>query len=135
MNTYVVAILCGLGLAAGTSLAQENPPPEAPPQPPPPQERPANPQQQVDVSDAEVQKFAEIFVDVQDTRDELSRELQDTESPQNAQQVQERMRQAITETIQEHGWNVQKYNRIATAINNDPEMREDALEIIDNLSS
>lgn len=143
MNVYVLTALCGLGLAAGSSLAQENPPPQQPPQPPPPQEREApppppsqtQPQQQVDVSDAEMQKFAEIYVDVQETRDELSSQLRETESQESAQEIQARMRDAITDTIEQHDWSVEKYNRVATAINNDPDMREEALERINDLSS
>lgn len=140
MKARILTVLCGIGLAAGGSLAQETPAPQDPPQPPPPQERQAPPpppqmQPQVDVSDAEVEKFAEIYVDVQETREDLTRELQEAQSPENAQEVQALMRNAITETIREHGWDVEKYNRVATAINSDPETREEALDIINNLST
>ncbi|MEX0707473.1 MAG: DUF4168 domain-containing protein [Woeseia sp.] len=139
MKNSMLATMCIAGLASGSALAQGQQPSQQPPPPPPPQQQaPQMPQQQqqtVDVSDAELQKFARIYVDVQKTRDELSSELSGTESQEQAQEIQARMRSAIMQTIEDHDWSIEQYNRVATAISSDPDMREEALEIINNLSS
>ncbi len=133
MKNSTLATMCIAGLASGSALAQQPPPP-----PPPQQQAPQMPQQQqqaVDVSDAELKKFAKIYVDVQKTRDELSSELTGTESQEKAQEIQARMRSAIVQTIEDNDWSIEQYNRVATAISGDPDMREEALKIISNLSS
>lgn len=139
MKNSMLATMCIAGLASGSALAQGQQPSQQPPPPPPPQQQaPQMPQQQqqtVDVSDAELKKFAKIYVDVQKTRDELSSELSGTESQEQAQEIQARMRNAIVQTIEDHDWSIEQYNRVATAISSDPDMREEALEIINNLSS
>lgn len=141
MKISLLATMCAAGLVSGSALAQGQQQQQQPPPPPPPQQQeqaPQMPQQQqqtVDVSDADLQKFAEIYVDVQKTRDELSGELSGTESQEQAQEIQARMRNAIVQTIEDHDWSLDQYNQVATAISSDPDMREEALEIINDLSS
>lgn len=142
MKTHLVITAAVFGMATGISPAQERP--EQPPQPPappqqsqtpPPQPPPPAQQQAVDVSDTQLQKFAQIYVDVADIRDSLSGDLNQAENQQEAQQIQTRMRDQIISVIEDHGWSLDQYNRIANTISNNPELRNEALQLIDNLSS
>jgi len=119
--------LCALGLAAsGAGLAQM----QQPAPPPDPAEQPA-----AEVSDADLQKFAEIYVDVETTRAELAEELNAAEEPVPAEQAQVRLQQELVATIEQHGWSVDRYNRVATAISNDPEKRDKTVELINKIVS
>ena len=126
--TRKLATLCTLaafGFAATGALAQT----EDPTLPPEAMEEAAT------VTDEELQKFAEIYVEVETTRNELAEEMTTAESNEEAQEVQSRFEEQLIATIEEHGWSVDEYNRVATAISNDPEKREKAVELINRLVS
>lgn len=144
--------LCALFLAGGAAHAQEQPSPPPPPPsqqqqptpPPPPsqqQQQPTPPpgpqqqQQQVQVSESDIQKFAEIYIEVEEARNELSDEMNEAANQEEAQEIQARMQEEIVATIADHGWSVSRYNEVATAISNDPELRSEALDLINELSS
>jgi hypothetical protein len=143
----IIPSACVIFLAGAAAHAQEQPPPPPPqqqqptPPPPPPQQQQQTPppgmnqQQQVSVSDSDVRKFAEIYVEVEEKRNELTGEMNAAESQEDAQDIQARMQEKIVETIADHGWSVARYNEIATAISNDQELRTQALELISELSS
>lgn len=121
---HLIAIIAGLGVAAGSGalLAQQQPP--QPPQPG---------MQQTQVSNTDVRKFAEIYVDVEQTRDLLSREMAEAESQQEAQEIQARMQEEIVATIENNGWSVERYNTVANAISSDPQLREQAIALIERV--
>lgn len=141
--------LCALFLAGGVAHAQEQPSPPPPPPsqqqptpPPPPsqQQQPTPPpapqqQQQVQVSESDIQKFAEIYIEVEEARNELSEEMNEAATQEEAQDIQARMQEQIVATIADHGWSVSRYNQVATAISNDAELRSEALDLINELSS
>jgi hypothetical protein len=137
---------CALVLAGGLAFAQGQQPATPPepqqqqPTPPPPQQQQQQPtmpgqQQTVSVSDSDIQKFAEIYVEVEETRNELTLEMNEASSQEEAQEIQTRMQQEIVAAIADHGWSVDRYNDVATAISNDPELRTQALDLINELSS
>jgi uncharacterized protein HemX len=117
-----LAAALGLALSAG-ALAQQQPP-----QPTTPQQAPEA--QQVDVGDEEVRKFAEIYVEVEQTRAEIAQELSNAADQQEAQDIQVRAQEEIVTTIEDRGWSVEQFNQVANAINNDPELRQQAVEHI-----
>ncbi len=138
--TVTIPSLCALFLAGGAAHAQEQPSP--PPPPPSQQQQPTPPpppsqqqQQQVQVSDSDIKKFAEIYLEVEEARNELSDEMNNAANQEEAQEIQARMQQEIVATIADHGWSVSRYNQVATAISNDPELRSEALDLINELSS
>lgn len=114
---YASTFLIAMAFSLGTTLAFANPP--TPPQ-----------LQQADISDAKLEKFAEIYVDVETTRNRISTELQEVEDPQEAQKIQQRMRDEIIATIEDHGWTLDEYNMTAQAISSDQAMKERALQLI-----
>jgi hypothetical protein len=125
MKHSIVAAITGLGLVAGSSLlfAQQQPaqtPPAA---------------QQSQVGDQEVQKFAEIYVEIEKTRSELAREMANAETQEQAQDIEVRMQDEMIATIQDSGWSVDQYNQVANAITNDPQLREEALSHIKQMGT
>lgn len=121
--------LCALGLAAG-SIGPATAQVEQPAPPPDPAQQPA-----VDVSDADMQKFAEIYVDVETTRVQVAEEMNAADEEVAAEEAQVRLHQELASTIEEHGWTVDRYNQVATAISNDPEKRDKTVELINQLVS
>lgn len=120
MKHSIVAAITGLGLFAGSSLlvAQEQVP-QSPPA-----------VQQSEVGEPEVRKFAEIYVEIEKARSELSEEMANAESEEDAKALEAQMQDEIVAKIEDSGWSLAEYNQVAHAINNDPALREQALEHI-----
>jgi Domain of unknown function (DUF4168) len=119
---------CIFALAAGgATLAQTQEP--APPAPPPAE------QAVTEVTDADMQKFAEIYVDVETKRAEVTEELNGAEEPVPAEEAQVRLQEELVATVEEHGWSVDQYNKVATAISNDPAKRDKTVELINRMIS
>lgn len=126
MKKFLLPFIALSFATAGTAIAA----PTAPPPPPAQQQQPT-----MNVSSADVEKFAEIYVDVETTRSELASEMAGATDPEEAQKVQARMRDEIIGTIEDHGWSLNKYNEVAQAITADPELKEQALDLINQKSS
>jgi hypothetical protein len=119
--------LCALALAAGSaSLAQaQDPAPAAPPAE----------EATTEVSDADMQKFAEIYVNVEAKRVQVTEEMSASGETVPPEEAQGRLQQELVATIEQHGWSVDRYNRVATAISNDPAKRDKTLKIINRIVS
>jgi DNA-directed RNA polymerase specialized sigma54-like protein len=101
-------------------------------------EQPAPPpveQEATQVTDADMQKFAEIYVDVETKRAEIADELNASVEPVPAEEAQVRLQEELVATVEEHGWSVDQYNQVATAISNDPEKRDKTVELINQMIS
>lgn len=124
MKHSIVAAITGLGLiVTGAPLLAQEQAPQTPPG-----------MEQAQVGEPEVEKFAEIYVEIEKTRSELSQEMENVEDEQEAQDIQGRMQEKIVSTIQESGWTMEQYNQVAQAINNDPQLRERAINHIKQMS-
>lgn len=113
---------------APAALAQQ---PAEPPAPPP---AAAAPEQAIEVSDQEIETFATIYVDLQETADKFEQEMAKVESEQEAQEVQTKMQQESIETLDKHGWTPDQFNRVAQAVNQNPELIEKTLKLIEDKS-
>lgn len=125
----LLSSICTLTLTAGgASFAQTET------QPAPPMEPPAT-QEATEVSDSDMQKFAEIYVDVETKRAEIADEFNAAEEPVPAEEAQVRLQEELVATVEEHGWSVDQYNKVASAISNDPEKRDKTVELINQMIS
>ena len=124
MKHSIIAAVTGLGLIAGSGLLLAQ-------QPPPPQ--PAA--EQAEVGEQDVRKFAEIYVEIEATRTQLSREMANAETQEQAQDIQARMQDEIIAKIEDNGWSMTQYNQVANAINNDPQLREQAISHIKQMGT
>lgn len=125
MNRLIISIIAGLGLLTGSALLHAQQQPEAPPSPG---------TEQTEISYAEVRKFAEIYVDVEETRSKLSQQMADAPNAQQAQDIQTRMQDEVVSTIEDHGWSWAHYNQVANVISNDAELRRRAINLIEEIS-
>lgn len=135
MKKSIIGAVAGLGLAAGSLALAQQQPPQTPPQQPQQPSTPPPATQATEVSDSDVRKFAEIYVSVEETRNELSQKMNQAEDRQEAQEIQAEMHSEIVSTIQDHGWSLGRYNQVATAISEDPELRQRAMDAIEQIGS
>jgi uncharacterized protein DUF4168 len=118
----------GIALLAATALALGS---AALAQPGPDRAAPGVPQSQdVQVSDADLEKFADIYVDLQDTADEYETRLAQAKNESEAQELQSRMQKESVDKVAKRGWTPEHYVTVAQAINADPDLAQKALALI-----
>lgn len=128
----LIAFLSMAAVGLATAQARQGPPEQAQE----PATAPDREQQQSDnVTEEELQTFAQIYVEVETTRTELSEEMTEADTPEAAQDIQTKFEEEMVATIEKHGWSIDDYNRVATAISNDAEKREKAVELINRIVS
>ena len=132
MKTRFIAAISALAMAPLLAMAQ-TPPPGQPQTNPPPPPAPAPAPEAQKVKEADLTKFAQIYVDVQQTREEMSVEMSQAQTQEEAREVQLKMQEEIERTIQDHGWTVDKYNQTATMINANPDQRDEVLDMVSSL--
>lgn len=95
----------------------------------------APPAQDIEVSDGELETFAEAHLEVQEIRQEMDQAIQSAEDREAAQAIQKQANQEMAAVIQdEHEMEVNRYRQIAQAINQDQELRQKFQTIIDELT-
>jgi hypothetical protein len=116
----LVAIISAatLGLSASV-FAQE------PAGPPVSREAPAQ------VSDAEIQTFADIYVDLQETANKYEAAMSGAKNEQEARNVQTRMQEESLATVARRGWTAERYLTVAEAINANPALLQKARRLIE----
>lgn len=123
-----LSLLAGAFALAPAVLAQQ---PTEPPAPPP---AAAEPQQSIEVSDQDIETFATIYVDLQETASKFEQEMAEVQSEQEAQEVQTKMQEESIEKLDKHGWTPDQFNRVAQAVNQNPELIEKTLQLIEDKS-
>lgn len=78
----------------------------------------------IDVSDAEVQAFANAMVDVQELGQEWTEKMQETDNQEELSSMQEQAQKEMISAIESHDMTVEEYNEIATAAQQDPELAQ-----------
>jgi glucose/arabinose dehydrogenase len=121
--------LCGTAFAqqpgAGTTPpdAQE---PQQQAQPPAPQPGPAP--GAAEVSDEQLERFADAYTEVAQLRDEYTQQIIQAEDPDRATELQQEANERMIEAVEEKGLSVGEYNMIAEAMDRDPELQERVLQ-------
>ncbi len=86
---------------------------------------------QAAVSDADIETFAAIYVDLLDTATKAESELQAAKSEEEAQQIRTRVQSESVEKVAKRGWTPEKFNSVGDAINADPVLTEKAVRLIE----
>lgn len=113
LMTFSIALAIG-----GAVYAQYD---EAPP--------PAEPEQ-TDVSDQELQQFAEAQTEISSIQQDFSARLQGVDDPEEAHELQVEANEKMTDAVEDAGLDVESFNRIAMAVQNDPELQEQLTDMI-----
>lgn len=118
-NTLLAALL-GLGLASGLQ-AQEAPATEA--QPSAESALPALPEAATNFSDEDLQRFVDVQPELQSVRMDYASRLEQAEDADAAAQLQEEAGQEMVAVLEENEMDVDIYNQIAMAIQQDETLR------------
>jgi hypothetical protein len=124
MERTTIALLAATVLAfAGPAMAQPRTDRAAPPAPP---------SQNVQISDADLETFADIYVDLRETAEKFEAELAAAGSEDEALKVQSRMQEESVEKVTRRGWTPERYVATAQTINADPALADKTLALIDD---
>ena len=122
MERPIIAIVATLALTcAGNALAQRPADREAPPT----QTRGAQA-----LSDSDLEKFADIYVELEHTADKFQSQLSAAKTDAEAQDVQSRMQVESTAVVSKRGWTPERFVAVGDAINADHGLAEKTLKLI-----
>ena len=107
--------------AAQVSLAQQ--PREAPPS--------ARTPAATTVSDADLETFASIYVDLLETASKFEAELEAAKSDEQALEIRGRAQTESIAKVEQRGWTPEKFNSVSEAINRDPALTGKAVKLIE----
>jgi hypothetical protein len=116
----IVVATAVLGFAA-SALAQQPADREAPP---------TLASQAPKLSESDLAKFADIYVDLERTVDKFEPQLAAAKTDEEAREVHSRMEQESTATVAQHGWTPERYLSVGDAINADQTLAEKTLKLI-----
>lgn len=120
MRTSAFAISLALALAAAPiAYAQRAP------------ETGAQPSVPVTVSDADLETFASIYVDLLDTAAKLEADMQAARTEEQALAIRTQAQAESIAKVERRGWTPEKFNSVSDAINRDPALTERAVQLIE----
>ena len=94
---------------------------------PPAARQPGGAAPEVDLSAQELSRFKEVFDEISIIRQAYAEELQNAEDPNKARELQQQAQSEMVEVVEDSSLTVQEYNRIASAIQQNPELRSEVL--------
>jgi hypothetical protein len=78
----------------------------------------------LDLSDSEVEKFAQAQNKVQSVREDYSGQLRNVEDTEKAREIQAEMQEKMLQAVKDAGMSAQKYNEVSQAAMQDEELRK-----------
>jgi len=121
-RSNIAVIAAASFMLASGSIAQQ-PAPRGAPQ--------AGQTQEVNVSDADLEKFADIYVDLLDTQAKFEAEIAGVQTEEQALEVQGRMQQESLGKLARHGWTAERYVLVSETIKADANLTEKAIALIE----
>lgn len=112
----VGAAVVGLLLAAVPAQGQQTPMPQT-----------------AELDEETLEEFAHAYLDVQEIRREMEEKLNTVADPQEAQGIQQEYNTRILAKIEEHDFEPEEYQGIVTALNQDPELRDEFFPILERV--
>jgi hypothetical protein len=95
----------GLAMAQDYEMQQQQPP-------------------QVEVTESDLEQFAEAQVAISSIQQDFAGRLQGVDDPEAAHELQIKANEEMTEAVEDAGLDVESFNNIAMAIQNDPELQQ-----------
>lgn len=87
------------------------------------------PPQDVDVSKSELESFSEARTAITEIQQDYSQRLQGADDPEKANSLQQEANEEMISAVEETGLDVESFNTIAMAIQNDPKLQQQLQEI------
>lgn len=120
MAAISVALAATFAVAATqVSFAQQAPEPRTPPA------------ATITVSDADLETFASIYVDLIDTASKFEAEMESATTEEQALEIQGRAQTESIAKVEQRGWTPERFNSVSEAINSDPRLTEKAVKLIE----
>ncbi len=91
-------------------------------------------QQTSDISNEQIQKAAECYIKITEVREQYQDQFAQAESTEEAQNLQAKINEEITDAVEENGMTVEQYNEVVTAAQTDENLRADLLDRISKMS-
>lgn len=114
----ILALAAGLIIPATLAQAQQ-------------QQQPQQPAPEVDASEEEVDHVAELLVTIEEVQLEYQDRLRKTEDSEKAKSIQQEMKEAIDQTIEEYeGLSSDRYDKIVRAAQSDNELKDQILTLV-----
>lgn len=124
--TAAITTLCAGAFAASAYATAPAQPSQGAAQPP---ATTAQTQQDTAVSHKELQRFAATYKDVTAIRTKYSTKLQQAKDKDDAQAIADTARGEMKTTIKKHGFTMDEYTRVVKALNSNPKLRKQFLEM------
>jgi hypothetical protein len=124
MERTTLASIAAAAFALATVSTAQQPNPRGAPQ--------GGQVQEIQLSDADLEKFAEIYVDLLVTEAKFEQELQRAATEEQTREVQARMQQEGATKLTRHGWTAERYVLVGQTIQSDPELTEKTLALIES---
>ncbi|HSC16980.1 MAG TPA: DUF4168 domain-containing protein [Gammaproteobacteria bacterium] len=121
-RSNIAVIAAASFMLASGSIAQQ-PAPRGAPQ--------ARQTQEVKVSDADLEKFADIYVDLLETQAKFEEEIAGVQTEDQAREVQGRMQQESLGKLARHGWSAERYVLVSETIKADANLTEKTIALIE----
>lgn len=86
-------------------------------------------QQQMNVTDAQLQEFAEAEAAVRQVQSKFQGQMQSVETQAEMQAIQQQASQEMTQAIQQTDLNVQEYNQIVSLVQTNPEVQKRYIQL------
>jgi len=84
----------------------------------------------IDVSDQQLEQFADAQVEISEIQQDFSARLQEVDDPEKAHELQLEANEEMTAAVEGAGLDVESFNQIAMAIQNDPELQQKLTEML-----
>lgn len=91
------------------------------------QEMMQQPSESIEVSDADLDKAANAYMEITEIREGFQETLAGVSDPEKAQELQEQAGEAMVEAVENNGLDVQAYNQIMEAAQVDEDLRNKLL--------
>lgn len=93
------------------------------------QQQPAQPQPAEDVSDTELEQFADARASIIKIQQTYSARLETATDPEQASELQQEANVKMVGAVEDAGLDVESFNSIAMAVQNDPSLQEKLGEV------
>lgn len=93
------------------------------------QQQQAAPPTDVEVTTDDLEAFAAARVSIVEIQEDYSTRLQNVEDPQKANELQQAANEEMIEAVETTGLDVESFNTIAMAVQNDPELQQELQQI------
>lgn len=95
---------------------------------------PTGQQQQMNFDQATLQQFASAATQLSQIHNEFAEKLEGVQDQEKAMDMQRQANEQMVQAVENEGISVEKYNAIANQMNQDPELRQQVQQMIDQKS-